>query len=147
RHFFGEQGQLPPREQRSLGSGFIVSQDGYIVTNKHVIGSAGATITVHLADKAEYPAKVVGTDDQTDLALINITATQSLPTVPLGSSATLQVGDWVLAIGDPFGLSETVTAGIVSAKGRVLGAGPYDNFIQTDASINPGNSGGPLLNL
>src|SRR5262249_54141368 len=98
-------------------------------------------------DKAEYPAKVVGTDDQTDLALIKITATQSLPTVPLGSSATLQVGDWVLAIGDPFGLGETVTAGIVSAKGRVLGAGPYDNFIQTDASINPGNSGGPLLNL
>ena len=102
---------------------------------------------MRLSDKEEYEAKIVGTDNKTDIALIKIDAQHPLPTVPLGTSATLEVGDWVMAIGDPFGLEETVTAGIVSAKGRVLGAGPYDNFIQTDASINPGNSGGPLLNL
>ena len=141
---FGE--QPPPSRQRSLGSGFIISADGYIITNNHVVGDA-AKITVRLSDKEEYAAKVIGTDDRTDIALIKINAQHPLPTVPLGTSATLEVGDWVMAIGDPFGLEETVTAGIVSAKGRVLGAGPYDNFIQTDASINPGNSGGPLLNL
>src|SRR5207249_3115332 len=95
----------------------------------------------------EYKAKVIGSDERTDIALIKIDANHPLPMVPLGKSSDLQVGDWVIAIGNPFGLEETVTAGIVSAKGRVLGAGPYDDFIQTDASINPGNSGGPLLNL
>jgi serine protease Do len=139
--------QPPPSRQRSLGSGFIISEDGYIITNNHVVGDAAAKVTVRLSDKEEYDAKVIGTDDKTDIALIKIDAQHPLPTVPLGTSATLEVGDWVMAIGDPFGLEETVTVGIVSAKGRVLGAGPYDNFIQTDASINPGNSGGPLLNL
>lgn len=144
RRFFGDQPPLGP--QRSLGSGFIISKDGYIITNNHVIGNADQ-ITVRLSDKEEYDAKVIGTDDKTDIALIKINAKHPLPSVPLGKSADLQVGDWVIAIGNPFGLEETVTAGIVSAKGRVIGAGPYDDFIQTDASINPGNSGGPLLNL
>jgi serine protease Do len=144
RRFFGD--RPPPGQQRSLGSGFIISEDGYIITNNHVIGDA-EKITVRLSDKEEYEAKVIGTDDKTDLALIKIDAKHPLPMVPLGTSADLQVGDWVMAIGNPFGLEQTVTAGIVSAKGRVIGAGPYDDFIQTDASINPGNSGGPLLNL
>jgi len=144
RRFFGD--QPPPGDQRSLGSGFIISQDGYILTNNHVISGAD-TVTVRLSDKEEYKAKVIGADDKTDLALIKINASHSLPTVPLGVSSDLRVGDWVLAIGNPFGLEETVTAGIVSAKGRIIGAGAYDDFIQTDASINPGNSGGPLLNL
>ena len=144
RRFFGE--QSPSRRQRSLGSGFIISEDGYIITNNHVVGDA-AKITVRLSDKEEYEAKVIGSDDKTDIALIKIDSPHPLPTVPLGKSADLQIGDWVLAIGNPFGLEQTVTAGICSAKGRVIGAGPYDDFIQTDASINPGNSGGPLLNL
>ena len=144
RRFFGE--RMPPRRQRGLGSGFIISPDGYVVTNNHVIEEAD-TVTVRLGRNEEYKAKVIGTDDKTDLALIKIDAPRPLPTVPLGNSTALQVGDWVLAIGNPFGLQETVTAGIVSAKARVIGAGPYDDFIQTDASINPGNSGGPLLNL
>lgn len=144
RRFYGD--QPPPGEQRSLGSGFIISNDGYILTNNHVIDDAG-TVTVRLSNKEEYKAKVIGVDDKTDLALIKINATHSLPFVPLGVSANLQVGDWVLAIGNPFGLEETVTAGIVSAKGRIIEGGAYDDFIQTDASINPGNSGGPLLNL
>jgi serine protease Do len=144
RRFFGE--RLPPRQQRSLGSGFIISTDGYIITNDHVIGEA-TKITVRLSDKEEYTAKVIGRDEKTDLALIKIEANRSLPTLPLGNSADLQVADWVFAIGNPFGLEQTVTVGIVSAKARVIGAGAYDDFIQTDASINPGNSGGPLLNL
>ncbi len=144
RRFFGE--RLPQRSQRSLGSGFILSEDGHIITNNHVVGDA-SKITVRLSDKEEYEAKVIGTDDKTDIALIKIDAKRPLPTVALGQSSALEIGDWVLAIGNPFGLEETVTAGIVSAKGRVIGAGPYDDFIQTDASINPGNSGGPLLNL
>jgi serine protease Do len=144
RRFFGE--REPSRPQRSLGSGFIISEDGYIITNNHVIGDA-AKITVRLSDKEEYEAKVIGTDDKTDIGLIKIDVGHPLPTVPLGESAALEIGDWVIAIGNPFGLEETVTAGIVSAKGRAIGAGPYDDFIQTDASINPGNSGGPLLNL
>jgi serine protease Do len=144
RRFFGE--QSPSRQQRSLGSGFIISEDGYIITNNHVVGDA-AKITVRLSDKEEYEAKVIGSDDKTDIALIKIDSKHPLPTVPLGKSADLQIGDWVLAIGNPFGLEQTVTVGICSAKGRVIGAGPYDDFIQTDASINPGNSGGPLLNL
>jgi serine protease Do len=146
RRFFGD--RPPPGPRRSLGSGFIISPDGYIVTNNHVVDKADK-ITVRLSGprEEEYEAKVVGTDEQTDLALIKIDASRSLPTVSLGKSAELQVGDWVLAIGNPFGLEQTVTAGIVSAKGRIIGAGPYDDFIQTDASINPGHSGGPLLNL
>ncbi|MEW6296614.1 MAG: trypsin-like peptidase domain-containing protein, partial [Thermodesulfobacteriota bacterium] len=145
RRFFGDRPPLGP--QRSLGSGFLISEDGYIITNNHVIGNAG-TITVRLSGphEEEYAATVVGTDERTDLALLKIDPSNSLSPVPLGESADLRVGDWVVAIGNPFGLEQTVTAGIVSAKGRVLGAGPYDDFIQTDASINPGNSGGPLLN-
>ncbi len=144
RRFFGD--RPPPGQLRSLGSGFIISEDGYIITNHHVVDGADK-ITVRLSDKEEYDAKVVGSDEKTDIAIVKIDAKHSLHTVPLGSSADLQVGDWVMAIGNPFGLDQTVTAGIVSAKGRVIGAGPYDDFIQTDASINPGNSGGPLLNL
>ena len=143
-NFFGN----IPREQkrRSLGSGFIVSDDGYILTNNHVVEKADE-ITVILLDKEEFRAEVVGTDPKTDIALIKIKAGKKLPSVPLGDSEKLEIGEWVLAIGNPFGLGHTVTAGIVSAKGRVIGSGPYDDFIQTDASINPGNSGGPLFNL
>ncbi len=143
--FFGE---APPRENgpRSLGSGIIISKDGEILTNFHVIRGAD-TIKVKLADQTEYEARLIGKDDRTDLALIKIKkAGGNLPFARFGSSRQLEVGDWVMAIGNPFGLEHTVTAGIVSAKGRVIGAGPYDNFIQTDASINPGNSGGPLIN-
>lgn len=142
--FFGE---FPPVEGQSLGSGFIIAADGYIVTTHHVIGHA-QEITVRLAQERRetYPAKVIGIDELTDLALIKISAARPLPVIPLGSSADLRIGDWLIAIGNPFGLDRTVTAGIVSGKGRVIGAGPYDDFIQTDASINPGNSGGPLLN-
>ncbi len=142
RHFFG---QAPPQRQQSLGSGFIVRKDGYIVTNAHVVQKA-EQIRVKLSNREEYEAKLVGTDDKTDVALIKINPRHDLPVARLGDSDTLDVGDWVVAIGNPFGLAATVTAGIVSAKGRVIGAGPYDDFIQTDASINPGNSGGPLLN-
>jgi serine protease Do len=143
--FFG--GEMP-REYRtkSLGSGFIVNNEGYIITNDHVIRHA-EKIVVTLQNKKDYQAKVVGSDEKTDLALIKIDAQEVLPVAPLGDSDRLRVGDWVVAIGNPFGLAETVTAGIVSAKGRVIGAGPYDDFIQTDASINPGNSGGPLFNI
>jgi len=143
--FFGE---VPARENspRSLGSGILISRDGEILTNFHVVRSAD-TIRVKLADQTEYDARLIGKDDRTDLALIKITKSGgNLPFARLGSSSQLEVGDWVMAIGNPFGLEHTVTAGIVSAKGRVIGAGPYDNFIQTDASINPGNSGGPLIN-
>jgi len=144
--YFG-QGR-PPMTQKmhSLGSGFVIDPKGYILTNFHVVQNA-SKITVRLANKKEYPAKVVGQDPKTDLALIQIKTDTPLPALPLGDSDKIQVGDWVVAIGNPFGLDHTVTAGIVSAKGRVIGAGPYDDFIQTDASINPGNSGGPLLNL
>ncbi|MGE0823631.1 MAG: DegQ family serine endoprotease [Candidatus Binatia bacterium] len=143
RRFFGDR---PPSQQRSLGSGFLISDDGYIITNNHVVGE-DSKIMVRLSDKEEYEAKVIGTDEKTDLALIKINSKHTLPAVPLGQSKDLEVGDWVIAIGNPFGLEQTVTAGIVSAKGRVINAGPYDDFIQTDASINPGNSGGPLINL
>lgn len=148
--FFGEQGQGAPREQRSLGSGFVFSADGYIVTNNHVIEGADS-IKVNLqVDKngdRSYDAEVIGTDKETDLALLKIKADKPLPYLAFGDSNALKVGQWVMAIGNPFGLDHTFTAGIVSAKGRTIGAGPYDNFIQTDASINPGNSGGPLINL
>jgi len=145
RRFFGDNPEKEFR-QRSLGSGFIISKDGYIFTNNHVIERADK-IKVRLSTGKEYDATVKGRDPRTDLALIKIIADNSLPTVNLGDSDRLRVGDWVMAIGNPFGLDHTVTAGIVSAKGRVIGAGPYDNFIQTDASINPGNSGGPLFNM
>ena len=143
--FFGEvpQGDI---KKRSLGSGFIISKEGLILTNNHVV--KGATeIKVKLHDERELDAKVIGTDPKTDLALIKINTKNNLPVVNLGDSDNLKVGEWVMAIGNPFGLTETVTVGVVSAKGRVIGAGPYDDFIQTDASINPGNSGGPLLNI
>jgi serine protease Do len=145
RRFFGE--ALPQRLQRqqSLGSGFIVSSDGYIATNAHVVQQA-EQIHVKLSNRDEYDAKLIGVDPRTDVALVKIKPRGELPTVHMGDSEELEVGDWVVAIGNPFGLAATVTAGIVSAKGRVIGAGPYDDFIQTDASINPGNSGGPLLN-
>lgn len=137
--------QPADRKESSLGSGFIIDKEGYIVTNNHVIEGADE-VKVVLSDKREFDAKVVGTDSMTDLALIKIEA-DNLHPLKLGSSGDMAVGSWVVAIGSPFGLEQTVTAGIISAKGRILGAGPYDDFIQTDASINPGNSGGPLLNL
>ncbi|MFH1887404.1 MAG: Do family serine endopeptidase [Pseudomonadota bacterium] len=143
--FFGDQS---PREfrSRSLGSGFIMDPEGFIVTNNHVVEGADS-ISVKLNNGKEYEAEVVGRDGKTDLALIRVHADEKLPHLSLGDSDALAVGQWVVAIGSPFGLEHTVTAGIVSAKGRVIGAGPYDDFIQTDASINPGNSGGPLLDL
>lgn len=146
RRFFG--GPMPrgPQRQRSLGSGFIIDSDGSILTNNHVVENA-SKIVVKLSDNAEYEAKVVGRDPKTDIAVIKIDAKSSLTAAQFGDSDTLEVGEWVVAIGNPFGLDSTVTSGIVSAKGRHIGQGPYDNFIQTDASINPGNSGGPLLNL
>jgi serine protease Do len=128
------------------GSGVIISQDGYILTNNHVVDGA-QEVTVTMADKHVYKAQVVGRDPKTDLAVLKINAKESLPVAPMGNSTDLRVGEWVVAIGNPFGLGHTVTAGIVSAKGRVIGAGPYDDFIQTDAPINPGNSGGPLFNM
>lgn len=138
--------RAPDFKQRSLGSGFIIDRDGYIVTNNHVIEGADE-IKVRLANDKEFDAKIIGRDPNTDLALIKITGSSDLAALKLGDSDKLPVGSWVVAIGSPFGLEQTVTAGIVSAKGRVIGNGPYDDFIQTDASINPGNSGGPLLNL
>ncbi len=143
--FFGNGGRREYK-QRSLGSGFVIDKEGYILTNNHVVEKA-TTIKVKLSDEKEYDAKIIGRDPKTDIALIKIDVKQSLPVAVLGDSEVLQVGDWVVAIGNPFGLEHTVTAGIVSAKSRIIGAGPYDQFIQTDASINPGNSGGPLLNL
>lgn len=147
--FFSNRG-MQPRKQRSLGSGFIISKDGYIVTNNHVVSEADEVIVNLLkSDGSEEPltAKVVGTDPETDLALLKVEAKRDLPVIDFGDSDDMKVGQWVLAIGNPFGLDHTVTAGIISAKGRTIGAGPYDNFLQTDASINPGNSGGPLVNM
>jgi serine protease Do len=154
RDFFGEDffnrffGETPQRDfvQRSLGSGFIIDHAGHIITNNHVIEGA-SEIRVRLSTGKEFDAEVVGRDPKTDLALIKIKSRGELPIVDLGDSSKLEIGEWVMAIGNPFGLSHTVTVGIVSAKGRVIGSGPYDDFIQTDASINPGNSGGPLFNL
>jgi len=144
--FFG--GRIPRGSQRQmgLGSGFIIDRNGTILTNYHVVDGA-QKISVTLSDGKSYDAKVLGKDQKTDIAVIKIDAGQDLPAVTLGDSDRLDVGEWVMAIGNPFGLDHTVTSGIVSAKGRQIGAGPYDNFIQTDASINPGNSGGPLINL
>ena len=147
--FFGPffEGNLPREyKQRGVGSGFIMNKEGYILTNNHVVEDADQ-IKVKLADGKEYDGKVVGRDPKTDLALVKINGASDLPPLKLGNSDDLKVGSWVVAVGSPFGLEQTVTAGIVSAKGRVIGSGPYDNFIQTDASINPGNSGGPLVNM
>ena len=146
RRFFGGPAPRGPQRQRSLGSGFIIDGDGSILTNNHVVENA-SKIVVKLSDDQEYEAKVIGRDPKTDIAIIRINAKTNLPTASFGDSDKLEVGEWVMAIGNPFGLDSTVTSGIVSAKGRHIGQGPYDNFIQTDASINPGNSGGPLLNL
>jgi serine protease Do len=129
---------------RAAGSGFVINADGYIVTNNHVVENAN-TVVVKLSDGRELNATIVGRDPKTDLALLKVDA-KNLPVIGLGDSAALQVGEPVMAIGNPFGLEQTVTTGIVSATGRVIGAGPYDNFVQTDTSINPGNSGGPLIN-
>ncbi len=165
RHFFGpnQNGQNEPfddffkrffneipdqkMKQQSLGSGFIINKDGYIITNNHVIDNA-EEIKVKLSDGREFKAKVIGRDSKTDLALIKISSVfENLPILALGDSDSMRVGDWVLAVGNPFGLEQTVTQGIISATGRVIGSGPYDDFLQTDAPINPGNSGGPLVNL
>jgi serine protease Do len=144
KRFYGD--QLPKEfKQKGLGSGFIIDKDGYILTNNHVVENA-EEIQVKLSDDRKFPAKIVGRDPKTDLALIRIKADTPLEPLTWGDSDKLQVGDWVIAIGSPFGLGNTVTAGIVSAKYRHIGQGAYDDFIQTDASINPGNSGGPLLN-
>lgn len=138
-------GALPGRSPRAgTGSGFIISADGYVLTNNHVVDGA-SSVRVKLADGRQLDARVAGRDPQTDLAVLKLDAA-GLPTVPLGDSSTLRVGEPVMAVGNPFGLEQTVTTGIVSATGRVIGEGPYDDFIQTDASINPGNSGGPLIN-
>jgi len=131
---FGGPAPRGPQKSQGAGSGFIIRKDGLILTNNHVVENA-QDISVTMSDKREYKAKLIGRDAKTDL-----------PAAPLGNSAALRVGDWVMAVGNPFGLSNTVTAGIVSAKGRTIGAGPYDDYIQTDAPINPGNSGGPLFN-
>ncbi len=140
----------PQRKQRSLGSGFIVSADGYIVTNYHVVANADI-INVNLqgaTGKADsIPATLIGSDEETDIALLKVDVKEKLPFLTFANSDKAKVGEWVLAIGNPFGLEHTVTAGILSAKGRNINAGPFDNFLQTDASINPGNSGGPLLNM
>ena len=146
RRFFERGG---PREERrdrqSLGSGVIASADGHVVTNFHVVRGADA-IVVRLADQSEYQAKLVGSDPRTDLALLKIEG-RGLPAMPFGDSDRLEVGEPVMAIGNPFGLDQTVTTGIVSARERFIGSGPYDDFIQTDASVNPGNSGGPLVDV
>lgn len=147
----GQGGQPQTRQAQSLGSGFIISADGYIVTNNHVVsaGAEGASveqITVTLTNKEEYTAKLVGRDPATDLAVLKITAPKPLPFVKFGDSSKARVGDWVVAIGNPFALSGTVTAGIISALHRGTG-GTYDKFIQTDASINQGNSGGPMFDM
>jgi serine protease Do len=140
------QQQALPREQTSLGSGFIIDPSGLVVTNNHVIEDAD-DITVTLQDNTSFKAEVVGRDSKTDLALLRVKSAKPLPSVKFGDSDQMRVGDWVLAIGNPFGLGGSVTAGIVSARAREINAGPYDDFIQTDAAINRGNSGGPMFNM
>lgn len=144
--FDRQQRNTPQRRATSLGSGFIIDATGYVVTNNHVIAEADE-ITVTLHDDSKLKAEVVGRDPKTDLALLKVEPTKPLPAVPFGNSDRTRVGDWVVAIGNPFGLGGTVTAGIVSARQRDINSGPYDDFIQTDASINRGNSGGPMFNL
>ena len=148
KHFFGEEGEgfdAPERNAQSLGSGFIISKDGYILTNNHVIEDA-EEIIVRLSDRRELNAELIGRDERSDMAVLKVKA-KDLPVVKLGSSKDLKVGEWVLAIGSPFGFDYSVTSGIVSAKGRALPRENYVPFIQTDVAINPGNSGGPLFNL
>ncbi len=151
--FGGGQGGPQTREAQSLGSGFIISADGYVVTNNHVISAEGRggqveSITVTMPDGAEYPAKLIGKDAQSDLAVLKISAPKALPFVKFGDSRNARVGDWVIAIGNPFGLGGTVTAGIISAVYRNTGSGSaYDRYLQTDASINRGNSGGPMFDM
>ncbi len=146
REFFRQPPLPESRPVQGAGSGVIIGSDGLILTNNHVVEGA-REVTVTLVDKKEYQAEVIGRDPKTDLAVLKVNPDSPLIAATLGDSEQLQVGDWVLAVGNPFGLGNTVTSGIVSAKGRVIGAGPYDDFIQTDASINPGNSGGPLFNV
>jgi serine protease Do len=145
RHFFDGQNQMHMAPAHALGSGFIIDPAGYIVTNNHVVDHAHK-IKVTLGDGKSYPAKVIGRDAKTDLALLKIDAGQPVPYVAFGNSEKERVGDWVVAVGNPFGLGGTVTAGIVSAHDRDLNNGPYDDYLQIDAPINPGNSGGPLFN-
>ncbi len=139
----------PRHKERSLGSGFIISEDGYIVTNSHVVDADVIKVNLqgHLKESESFEARIVGQDKETDLALLKIETRKKLPVLEFGDSDDMRVGDWVMAIGNPFGLEHTVTAGIISAKSRVIGQGAFDDYIQTDASINPGNSGGPLINL
>lgn len=148
--FEGNSRNAKPRTQRSLGTGFLISSDGYIVTNNHVVAGAD-TVLVNLQGSTgkehSLKAQVIGTDEETDIALLKVRADAPLPFLNFGNSDKMEVGEWVLAIGNPFGLGHTVTAGILSAKGRNIQSGPFDNFLQTDASINPGNSGGPLINM
>ncbi len=145
--FFFQDDLFRERRQQSLGSGVVVSPDGYVLTNNHVVGSAGADVRVGLADKREMRAKVIGTDEWTDIAVLKLDL-KNLPTLPWGDSSKIRVAEWVLAIGNPFQLNQTVTLGIVSATNRRLEGrgGQYEDFIQTDAAINPGNSGGALIN-
>lgn len=146
RRFFQGPGRgMAPRETNSLGSGFVISKDGYVLTNHHVVNNA-SEIVVKLKDRRELLAKLIGSDESTDVALLKVDA-KDLPVVEIGSPDQLKVGEWVLAIGTPFGFEQSVTAGIVSAKGRSLPDGNYVPFIQTDVAINPGNSGGPLFNM
>jgi serine protease Do len=149
--FFGgppaEQFQQRERKVPSLGSGFVISKDGYIVTNNHVVEDVDSIKVAFSDGMAQLEATIVGRDPKTDIALIRVKTDRELYALPLGDSEKVRPGDWVVAIGNPFGLEHTVTAGIVSAKHRVIGQGSYDDFIQTDAAINPGNSGGPLINL
>ena len=147
--FFGDlfRSPRPERRERSLGSGFILSEDGYILTNEHVVSGA-EEIKVRLTDQRVFPGKIVGVDPKTDIAVVKIETEEPLPSVVLGDSDRLKVGQWALAIGNPFGLDSTLTVGVISATGRTdVGIEDYENFVQTDASINPGNSGGPLLNI
>ena len=157
RRFFEQQGQGGQRhlfpqspngqaKRIALGSGFIVDPSGYVVTNSHVVGDA-SKVEVTLQDDSKYPAKIVGRDPKTDLAVLKITADKPLPYVAFGNSSAAQVGDWVMAVGNPFGLGGTVTTGIISARGRDIHSGPFDDFLQIDAPINRGNSGGPTFNL
>ena len=150
RRFFEQQGRPMPRQGQehsvALGSGFIIDPSGYIVTNNHVVQNADK-VTVIFQDNSEHPAKIIGRDTKTDLALLKIDAPKPLPYVEWGDSDKSRIGDWVLAIGNPFGLGGTVTAGIVSARQRDINAGPYDDFLQTDAAINRGNSGGPMFDV
>ncbi|MEO1613552.1 MAG: trypsin-like peptidase domain-containing protein, partial [Pseudomonadota bacterium] len=146
RDFFDQEGRPGPRTQNSLGSGFVIDPEGFIVTNNHVIEDADE-IVVNFADGSSLPATLVGTDPKTDVALLKVSPAEPLPFVKFGDSDTARVGDWVLAIGNPFGLGGSVSAGIISARNRDISSGPYDDFIQTDAAINRGNSGGPLFNM